>query len=155
MSSMRLRKPSTTHRPPVSTILRCRRGLVARKLVGAKTSRICRAADSTMSSWCLLTPPIPVVAACHHCWFSKKAWTIRLKGGSFHAGSVNRRSWRRGSIAGAAPGSLRLRPIRSEEHTSELQSLMRISYAVFCLKKKKQQRKTHVTTYLHNKKAPE
>src|SRR3546814_5888696 len=29
---------------------------------------------------------------------------------------------------------------RSEEHTSELQSLMRISYAVFCLKKKKQQK---------------
>src|SRR3546814_11093569 len=29
--------------------------------------------------------------------------------------------------------------VRSEEHTSELQSLMRISYAVFCLKKKKQQ----------------
>src|SRR3546814_19178374 len=28
------------------------------------------------------------------------------------------------------------RPVRSEEHTSELQSLMRISYAVFCLKKK-------------------
>src|SRR3546814_7913929 len=32
---------------------------------------------------------------------------------------------------------------RSEEHTSELQSLMRISYAVFCLKKKKTQNKTH------------
>src|SRR3546814_4091896 len=31
---------------------------------------------------------------------------------------------------------------RSEEHTSELQSLMRISYAVFCLKKKKTQQKT-------------
>src|SRR3546814_6559438 len=31
------------------------------------------------------------------------------------------------------------RAIRSEEHTSELQSLMRISYAVFCLKKKKKQ----------------
>src|SRR3546814_9463793 len=30
---------------------------------------------------------------------------------------------------------------RSEEHTSELQSLMRISYAVFCLKKKNQQHK--------------
>src|SRR3546814_2659189 len=30
---------------------------------------------------------------------------------------------------------------RSEEHTSELQSLMRISYAVFCLKKKKQKTK--------------
>src|SRR3546814_6792007 len=31
------------------------------------------------------------------------------------------------------------RGVRSEEHTSELQSLMRISYAVFCLKKKKKQ----------------
>src|SRR3546814_2084088 len=33
--------------------------------------------------------------------------------------------------------------VRSEEHTSELQSLMRISYAVFCLKKKK-------TNYIHS-----
>src|SRR3546814_8401650 len=33
--------------------------------------------------------------------------------------------------------ALYVRPSRSEEHTSELQSLMRISYAVFCLKKKK------------------
>src|SRR3546814_8765572 len=31
--------------------------------------------------------------------------------------------------------------LRSEEHTSELQSLMRISYAVFCLKKKNKQKK--------------
>src|SRR3546814_971926 len=31
----------------------------------------------------------------------------------------------------------RVKPYRSEEHTSELQSLMRISYAVFCLKKQK------------------
>src|SRR3546814_3329598 len=37
-----------------------------------------------------------------------------------------------------APGGAQLRSFRrSEEHTSELQSLMRISYAVFCLKKKK------------------
>src|SRR3546814_2771651 len=33
--------------------------------------------------------------------------------------------------------------LRSEEHTSELQSLMRISYAVFCLKKKKKQSKMY------------
>src|SRR3546814_8039783 len=33
--------------------------------------------------------------------------------------------------------------LRSEEHTSELQSLMRISYAVFCLKKKKKKNNTH------------
>src|SRR3546814_4140962 len=38
-----------------------------------------------------------------------------------------------------APRKL-LELIRSEEHTSELQSLMRISYAVFCLKKKKKQK---------------
>src|SRR3546814_1983445 len=36
--------------------------------------------------------------------------------------------------------------LRSEEHTSELQSLMRISYAVFCLKKKNTQ---HTTTIIH------
>src|SRR3546814_19872197 len=34
---------------------------------------------------------------------------------------------------------------RSEEHTSELQSLMRISYAVFCLKKKKNYKSTNTT----------
>src|SRR3546814_1562423 len=40
-------------------------------------------------------------------------------------------------------GALReLVDIRSEEHTSELQSLMRISYAVFCLKKKKNNKQT-------------
>src|SRR3546814_8994030 len=38
--------------------------------------------------------------------------------------------------------------IRSEEHTSELQSLMRISYAVFCLKKKKQK---HIIKQTHHK----
>src|SRR3546814_1392472 len=51
---------------------------------------------------------------------------------------------RPGGISRSDPGSLRrggaidpARRNRSEEHTSELQSLMRISYAVFCLKKKK------------------
>src|SRR3546814_10065947 len=36
---------------------------------------------------------------------------------------------------------------RSEEHTSELQSLMRISYAVFCLKKKKEKKIKHNTKH--------
>src|SRR3546814_2549329 len=39
--------------------------------------------------------------------------------------------------AGLFWSNLRALPARSEEHTSELQSLMRISYAVFCLQKKK------------------
>src|SRR3546814_3111001 len=51
------------------------------------------------------------------------------------------RGWRVTVIAGAAqavpPSFAADLAGRSEEHTSELQSLMRISYAVFCLKKKK------------------
>src|SRR3546814_2119687 len=38
---------------------------------------------------------------------------------------------------------------RSEEHTSELQSLMRNSYAVFCLKKKTKNNKTHQHNHIH------
>src|SRR3546814_4514330 len=51
-------------------------------------------------------------------------------------------TWFRHSGSGAPRATAML---RSEEHTSELQSLMRISYAVFCLKKKK----THVATSLN------
>src|SRR3546814_5178532 len=49
------------------------------------------------------------------------------------------RDWIEGSI----------KPGRSEEHTSELQSLMRISYAVFCLKKKNKHN-THKNTTLQS-----
>src|SRR3546814_7257054 len=52
--------------------------------------------------------------------------------------------------AAAVPG--RNRAGRSEEHTSELQSLMRISYAVFCLKKKKKQKKNIKPTAIHEPK---
>src|SRR3546814_5033317 len=46
-------------------------------------------------------------------------------------------------ILGHGGNELTVQPGRSEEHTSELQSLMRISYAVFCLKKKKKTKITH------------
>src|SRR3546814_4485255 len=52
----------------------------------------------------------------------------RGTGGAVAKQPEHRSVHREGKIAG-----------RSEEHTSELQSLMRISYAVFCLKKKKKQ----------------
>src|SRR3546814_4666972 len=62
-------------------------------------------------------------------------WLLRLP--------AHRRHRRRADLAGvglcALPGDRGLSGVRagrSEEHTSELQSLMRISYAVFCLKKK-------------------
>src|SRR3546814_5222668 len=43
--------------------------------------------------------------------------------------------------------------LRSEEHTSELQSLMRISYAVFCLKKKTTPHSSHTEQRLSNQRA--
>src|SRR3546814_3170430 len=46
-------------------------------------------------------------------------------------------------LPGESSESLLRRADRSEEHTSELQSLMRISYAVFCLKKKKKYKTQH------------
>src|SRR3546814_1155622 len=49
---------------------------------------------------------------------------------------------RRGDVRVSAARPRPPAPRRSEEHTSELQSLMRISYAVFCLKQKKKQKKT-------------
>src|SRR3546814_2272224 len=61
--------------------------------------------------------------------------------------AIHRPGWAVAGHGGLAVGlhlahgaALKIVPpgVRSEEHTSELQSLMRISYAVFCLKKKKQ-----------------
>src|SRR3546814_10093686 len=71
----------------------------------------------------------------------------RLRGGSHHDPASRRRKVRPELLQGIGRAARRrrvggqravggARP-RSEEHTSELQSLMRISYAVFCLKKKK------------------
>src|SRR3546814_5225154 len=51
------------------------------------------------------------------------------------AGRLYQAVGRQARVAGLV-GMALLGPMRSEEHTSELQSLMRISYAVFCLKKK-------------------
>src|SRR3546814_6266075 len=53
-------------------------------------------------------------------------------------------------------GQRRRHVLRSEEHTSELQSLMRISYAVFCLKKKKKKmtKVTHKQLTIESKNTP-
>src|SRR3546814_2612956 len=55
-----------------------------------------------------------------------------------------------GSSSAALHRADRADAARSEEHTSELQSLMRISYAVFCLKKKKKYKQTIIrSTTIH------
>src|SRR3546814_8873011 len=75
----------------------------------------------------------------------RKASDRRLPKGRRDARNPGRRRSRRGSSPrrarrgeGETKGGSSDQSMRSEEHTSELQSLMRISYAVFCLKKKKQ-----------------
>src|SRR3546814_6924994 len=59
--------------------------------------------------------------------------------------------WQVWKVPLAVSASGRLLPsFRSEEHTSELQSLMRISYAVFCLKTNTKHPNSTTTTKLHN-----
>src|SRR3546814_1688547 len=65
------------------------------------------------------------------CWASAAACRAAAAV-AFQAGTVAHQ----GEVAAFGAG---VAFVRSEEHTSELQSLMRISYAVFCLKKKKKQ----------------
>src|SRR3546814_8038797 len=74
---------------------------------------------------------------------------------SFRRG-INRREshWTGRKALPIAAARQRGRPaaaVRSEEHTSELQSLMRNSYAVFCLKKKKKQLNNNTTQQHYNK----
>src|SRR3546814_7371572 len=61
-------------------------------------------------------------------------------------GSASPRKPRVAIDSRSSPTSL---DVRSEEHTSELQSLMRISYAVFCLKKKKNNHSKNEIQLLH------
>src|SRR3546814_5633790 len=79
-------------------------------------------------------PPIASAAA-SSCWPMADAVSDRWK--KLH-GSIPAliTPFRDGLVDHEALTALADRQIRSEEHTSELQSLMRISYAVFCLKKK-------------------
>src|SRR3546814_5290359 len=76
---------------------------------------------------------------------------VELEGGTFSAKyDVDSEVITSYNIVGRIEGSQRPTMLRSEEHTSELQSLMRSSYAVFCLKKKKKKTQ-HSTTYQKNK----
>src|SRR3546814_6795843 len=91
----------------------------------------------------------------------------RLSAGHALAGRRGDRIWRRRDGGAACAGSTipdpqpagrrgqamspaETKTPRSEEHTSELQSLMRISYAVFCLKKKKKHTTTNEQGYAQN-----
>src|SRR3546814_6478665 len=75
----------------------------------------------------------------HHLSHKRAPLRIRMRGDDLDLDAADRLRFRSSRLVLPAP--------RSEEHTSELQSLMRISYAVFCLKKKKSNiKKNHPET---------
>src|SRR3546814_6714797 len=96
--------------------------------------------DSAVYSVVVLPEPVGPVTSRMPCGFSststKRCWKLSVKPSEAKSNTTDSRSRMR--ITTDSPklvGTVDKR--RSEEHTSELQSLMRISYAVFCLKKKK------------------
>src|SRR3546814_4448694 len=75
----------------------------------------------------------------------QEAWVFKLRDATFHNGEKVTSAdvkWTIAQIAAKKSTAFFRKEMRSEEHTSELQSLMRISYAVSCLKKKKTSIKT-------------
>src|SRR3546814_1723716 len=85
----------------------------------------------------------PGVQRSDHC---RRLRRLRERG---EVAQVGREQYRADGLPGAAAQRPGLHPggTRSEEHTSELQSLMRISYAVFCLKKKNPNKRYNEHTY--------
>src|SRR3546814_5517347 len=84
--------------------------------------------------------------------FCGRIWSVQdtffpLEFARFLQSSILSRLSRCMSAAATRTCHARGSALRSEEHTSELQSLMRISYAVFCLKKKKTINVTYHTTH--------
>src|SRR3546814_3385186 len=97
----------------------------------------------------LLPPPPP----CCDWKLMRASGTAASRGARSFSNSVevSSRSLRNFRYTVAVPTSIRDKADstseRSEEHTSELQSLMRISYAVFCLKKKKKTQRKHIDNW--------
>src|SRR3546814_10845858 len=82
-------------------------------------------------------PDVPVIDAVRLMAEKGIGAVLVMQGGRL-AGILSERDYaRKVVLQGRASSNTLVRDIRSEEHTSELQSLMRLSYAVFCLKKQK------------------
>src|SRR3546814_10742734 len=101
---------------------------------------------STKKCHAFLREPKAVKFAFVHSW--RHRWPVELLCRVMLVSERGYRSWRSRPISRRERTDMKVLAHirRSEEHTSELQSLMRISYAVFCLKKTK---KTQTSTTTH------
>src|SRR3546814_7804796 len=92
----------------------------------------------------------PIPRSDRFCTVLTRWVSVRASRSSFQTmrTSPSRNDFRQAARPGRSSRLPDARSSRSEEHTSELQSLMRISYAVFCLKKKKQ-KNTNKTHHIH------
>ena len=73
-SSIRFCAPRIRLAPNSARVRSSTSGLVHGAFDGESTSRNCRVANATMLSLRRVTPRTPVIALCHHCWLSRKAW---------------------------------------------------------------------------------
>src|SRR3546814_9807818 len=117
------------------------------------SSDVCSSDLNSIESWAAVITTEPVLVEGH----TNRPRSIRLENRHMPWPSYQSsltRSPRLPRKANSAPecglSSRTCCVIRSEEHTSELQSLMRISYAVFCLKKKKPNTQTKQLIKRHN-----
>src|SRR3546814_7683602 len=141
--------PDAIRRDADAALNVCKRhSLASLRAVSSST----RCSDKTLWKSCHKCPGDMVSKSASSCWMR---WTSRVSIASHRlrsaatmpsssvirvlSGAVN--VVRRNAHVAAHPAANAIARRRSEEHTSELQSLMRISYAVFCLKKKKKQNK--------------
>src|SRR3546814_3063139 len=99
----------------------------------------CRGPDSRTRVGDLERTASPVVVRGQDCSgrAAVGAWLTKPKPDYWMSDSQSRKTDGPCARPPVLEGAVALLGLRSEEHTSELQSLMRISYAVFCLKKKK------------------
>src|SRR3546814_10886756 len=118
------------------------------------SSDVCSSDLSRASAEAIWRSAVPRIGR-STCAVAEKGGFMRTTSGTKAASrrsSIDAPSWRVICTAGNSSSRSSARPLanRSEEHTSELQSLMRISYAVFCLKKKKTKQHIDNQHYEHS-----
>src|SRR3546814_10583529 len=144
--SLKFRRWRWTLTPPISSAHRSRHMMFAQLCLvypasgqGAFAARVRMVPGSAMISSGVsphtLASLIRRLSLCFSIEGDSPSWTMRLASMHFSRARASERS--------EGPHFPKVTVSKSEEHTSELQSLMRISYAVFCLKKKKNNKHTH------------